>query len=117
MPDGGFPVSVDDLPVTCTRIGDSLGLAGASLQGPVVARFQLTIAPFGGDGSYRADRIGGSVSIPGQVQLFVGPPFDASADVGRDGALGRLSVSGLGVDGRRGDGTIRWECSEVRRIG
>jgi hypothetical protein len=119
VPEGGLPATVDRLQASCGQVGDSLGLIGSYLGGPLVARYQITIAPFRGSGTYRntADsaEIGGSVSISGALQMFVGPPYDAVAEVVRDGALGRLSFTGPGVDGRRGSGVLRWECGSVSR--
>jgi hypothetical protein len=113
----GAPVTVEPLQATCTRFGESLGLFGSS-GGPLVGRYQLSIAPFRGNGVYRTDaqrgEVAGSVSIAGLLQLFVGPPFETTAEVARDGALGRVRFSGTGVDGRPAAGIIRWECSEVR---
>jgi hypothetical protein len=102
---------------SCERLSQGLGLTGSLIQGPVPARYQLTIVPFHGDGSYRTDatggEIGGSFTVVGQVQLFVGPPYLTTAQVGRDGALGRVRFSGPNLDGRLVDGTLRWECSSV----
>ena len=118
IPEGGFATTVDRLQATCNRVGDSLGLIGAYLGGPYPARYQITIAPFRGSGSYRNTaaraEIGGSVSMSGVFQMFVGPPYDAQAEVARDGALGQLAFTGVGVDGRRGDGVLRWECNAIQ---
>ena len=58
----------------------------------------------------------------GEVQVWVATApvdmrksFDALAEVVRDGALGRLNFTGLGVDGRRGSGVLRWECAAVSK--
>src|SRR5207249_3369219 len=97
-PESGIPTNVERLQATCNLAGDSLGLAGFTLEGPVVARYLVTIAPFRGDGEYRSDssqaQIGGSVAITGQLQLFISPPYETIADIARDGALGRLKFSG-----------------------
>lgn len=118
IPEGGFPTTVDRLQATCNRRGDSLGLIGSYLGGPYPARYQIAIAPFHGSASYRntaaSAEIGGSVSISGVFQMFLGPPYDAQAEVARDGALGQLAFSGVGVDGHRGDGVLRWECSAIQ---
>jgi hypothetical protein len=119
VPEGGLPTTVDRLQASCGRVRDSLGLLGSYLGGPLVARYQITIAPFRGSGTYRntaaSAEIGGSVSISGSFQMFIGPPYDAVAEVVRDGALGRLNFTGMGVDGRRGSGVLRWECASVSR--
>lgn len=116
----GIPLTVRGLQASCFRASDSLGLLGAINQGPTVASYRIELAPFRGDGRYHtgADggEIGGSVSITGLVQMFIGPPFDAAALVARDGALGYLRFSGRGVDGRRGEGLIRWECTETKPL-
>lgn len=116
----GIPLTVRGLQASCFRAGDSLGLLGALNQGPTVANYRIELAPFRGDGRYRtgADggEIGGNVSITGIMQMFIGPPFEAAALVARDGALGYLRFSGRGIDGRRGEGLIRWECSETKPL-
>ena len=119
VPESGAPTTVDRLQASCGQLGDSLGLLGSYLGGPLVARYQITIAPFRGSGTYRntaaSAEIGGSLSISGRFQMFLGPPYDALAEVVRDGALGRLNFTGLGVDGRRGSGVLRWECAAVSK--
>ena len=116
--ESGLATRVEPLSATCARFGDSLGVYGQSGGGPLAARYQLTLAPFRGDGTYRTDaqeaQIGGSISIAGLLQIFVGPPFETVAEVAGDGALGRLRFNGTGVDGRRVSGVLRWECNGVQ---
>jgi hypothetical protein len=120
-PEAGFATTIEPLQASCNHSADSLGLIGARLEGPIVARYQISIAPFRGDGQYRTNateaEIGGTVAATGQLQLFIGPPYEKIADVARAGALGQLRFSGMNVDGRRVDGLLRWECAEVKDLG
>ena len=120
LPEDGNPLAVQGLQASCNRSGDSLGLLGAQPTGATVARYQVTIAPFHGDGTYLTDaahaEIGGSINIVGIVQLFIGPPYQTQADVARDGTLGQVRFSGTSVDGKRGEGVVRWECSETKPL-
>jgi hypothetical protein len=87
------------------------------LRGPTVGRFDLTIVPFRGSGQYRSDaahgEIGGSISVTGSLQAFLGPPQESAAEVAADGALGEVRFATTHIDGRPLTGSMRWECAAV----
>lgn len=120
VPERGIPFTVERLQASCTRSGDSLGLFGSRLDGAAVARYQFSIAPFRGSGTYRTDgtasEVGGSISIVGRLSVFIGPPFETAAAVAGDGLLGQVRFSGAGLDGKRVEGVVVWECADVRRL-
>lgn len=116
--ESGISATVEPLEATCSRYADNFGVAGASRGGPNPTRYQISVAPFRGDGLYRADaqvvEIGGNITVAGLLQFFIGPPFETAAELAGGGALGRLRFGGSGVDGRPVSGVLRWECSVVK---
>src|SRR5437773_2131209 len=73
-----------------------------------------------GAGTYLTDAAhgesGATINLVGIVQLFIGPPYQTQAVVARDGTLGQVRFSGTSVDGKRGEGVVRWECSETKPL-
>jgi hypothetical protein len=114
----GVQAIVDGFQARCTRSADALGVFGSVLRGPSIGRFDLTIVPFHGSGRYRSDtthnEVGGSISVTGSVQAYLGPPQESAAEVAADGALGEVRFATTNIDGRPLIGSLRWECSEVQ---